>query len=58
MIATSLLLPYEIYELIHRPTIWKVGGITINILIVIYLARLLRRRVQRERAKELAAARE
>ena len=58
VIATSLLLPYEIYELIHRPTIWKVGGITINILIVIYLARLLRRRVKREHAKKLAAARE
>ncbi len=58
VIATSLLLPYEIYELIHRPTIWKVGGIAVNIVIVIYLARLLRHRVLRERAKELAAARE
>jgi uncharacterized membrane protein (DUF2068 family) len=58
VIATSLLLPYEIYELIHRPTIWKVGGITINILIVLYLARLLRRRLQRERAEKVAAARE
>ncbi len=58
VIATSLLLPYEIYELIHRPTIWKVGGIAVNILIVIYLARLLRRRVLREREQELAAARE
>jgi uncharacterized membrane protein (DUF2068 family) len=58
VIATSLLLPYEIYELIHRPTIWKVGGIAINIVIVIYLARLLRHRVKREHAKKLAAARE
>ena len=58
VIATSLLLPYELYELIHRPTIWKVGGIAINILIVVYLARLLRRRVKREHAKTLAVARE
>ncbi len=58
VIATSVLLPYEIYELIHRPTIWKVGGITINILIVAYLARLLRRRIKAEHAKERGAARE
>jgi uncharacterized membrane protein (DUF2068 family) len=56
VIATSVLLPYEIYELIHRPTVWKAGGIAINILIVIYLARLLRRRVKREHAEELATA--
>ncbi len=58
VIATSILLPYEIYELIHRPTIWKVGGIAINILIVVYLARMLRHRVLRERALKADAARE
>lgn len=49
VIATSILLPYEIYELIHHPTVWKVGGITINIVIVLYLARHLRRRIKGER---------
>jgi uncharacterized membrane protein (DUF2068 family) len=58
VIATSLLLPYEIYELWHRPTVWKFGGIAINILIVLYLARLLRRRILAERARKHEAARE
>jgi uncharacterized membrane protein (DUF2068 family) len=46
VIATSLLLPFEIYELVHRPTVWKAGGIVVNVAIVVYLASLLRRRVR------------
>ena len=48
--VTTLLIPLEVYELVRSPSIWKAGGITINILIVGYLARLLRRRLVRERA--------
>ncbi len=44
VIATSLLIPFELYELARRPTLWKAGGILVNVLIVIYLAWLLRRR--------------
>jgi len=46
VIATSLLLPVEIYELVRRPTVWKAGGIVVNIAIVVYLAHLLRRRLR------------
>jgi uncharacterized membrane protein (DUF2068 family) len=46
VIATSLLLPFELYELVHRPSIWKAAGIVVNLGIVAYLAYLLRRRVR------------
>ena len=49
VIVTSLLIPFEAYELLHRPSIWKAAGITVNILIVAYLARLLRRRISHSR---------
>jgi uncharacterized membrane protein (DUF2068 family) len=41
--VTSLLIPFELYELAHRPSVWKASGIGVNVVIVIYLARLLRR---------------
>ena len=46
MIATSLLLPFEVYELVRRPSFWKAAGIVANVAIVVYLAYLLRRRVR------------
>jgi uncharacterized membrane protein (DUF2068 family) len=52
VIATSLLVPLELYELVHRPSGWKAGGIIVNVAIVIYLTRLLRRRVSRSRPLE------
>jgi uncharacterized membrane protein (DUF2068 family) len=45
VIATSLLIPFELYELVLHPTVWKAGGILVNVLIVLYLARSLRRRL-------------
>jgi uncharacterized membrane protein (DUF2068 family) len=45
MIATSLFIPFEIYELAVHPTLWKAAGIVVNVVIVVYLARALRRRV-------------
>jgi uncharacterized membrane protein (DUF2068 family) len=44
VIATSLLIPFELYELVHRPSVWKAGGIVVNVAIVGYLAQLLRHR--------------
>ncbi len=44
--ATALLIPWELYELVRNPTVWKAGGLALNVLIVIYLAHLLRRRVR------------
>jgi uncharacterized membrane protein (DUF2068 family) len=43
--ATSLLIPFELYDLAIHPTLWKAGGILVNVLIVIYLAFALRRRL-------------
>jgi len=49
VIVTSLLIPFEIYELAHHPTLWKAGGIAINLAIVAYLAHLLRQRLREYR---------
>lgn len=45
VIATTLLIPFELYELARHPTLFKAGGILVNVLIVIYLAWALRRRL-------------
>jgi uncharacterized membrane protein (DUF2068 family) len=49
VIATSLLIPVEIYELVRRPSPWKAGGIAVNVAIVAYLAYVLRRRLREAR---------
>ena len=46
VIATSLLVPLELYELARKPTLLKAVGIAVNVAIVIYLARALRRRLK------------
>jgi uncharacterized membrane protein (DUF2068 family) len=46
VIATSLLVPLEIYELVRKPSLLKAGGIVVNVLIVLYLARRLRKRLE------------
>ena len=46
MIATALLLPLELYELIHKPSGLKAAGIAVNALIVAYLAHRLRSRLR------------
>jgi uncharacterized membrane protein (DUF2068 family) len=43
IVATSLLVPLEIYELAHHATLLKIGGLVVNLLIVAYLIRVLRR---------------
>ena len=50
VISTSLLLPYELYELVHRPTVLKAAGIAVNVAIVVYLVLTLRRRLRRRTA--------
>ena len=45
VIATSLLIPLEVYELVRKPSLLKAAGIVVNVLIVIYLAIRVRRRV-------------
>jgi uncharacterized membrane protein (DUF2068 family) len=45
VIATSLLIPFELYELARNPTLWKAGGVLVNVAIVVYLGLALRRRL-------------
>lgn len=58
VIATSLLIPFELYELVHRLSVWKAAGIVVNLVIVAYLAYLLRRRVRSPRMLEPKTASE
>jgi uncharacterized membrane protein (DUF2068 family) len=61
-IATTVLLPLEIYEIIHRNTVLKVIGFLINVAVVVYL--LLAKRLfglrgggaadERERARDMS----
>jgi uncharacterized membrane protein (DUF2068 family) len=46
VIATSLLVPLELYELARHPSVWKASGILVNVAIVAYLTYLLRRRLK------------
>ena len=45
VIATSLLIPVELYELVRKPTLLKAVGTAVNVAIVAYLATRLRRRL-------------
>ena len=46
VIATSLLVPLELYELVRHPSWLKAVGIAVNVAIVIYLYRVVRRRAR------------
>ena len=47
VVATSLLVPVELYELVRHPSWLKAAGIAVNIAIVVYLYRVVRRKGQR-----------
>jgi len=38
VIATGFLIPYEIYEVVNRVTLLRVGGLALNVVVVVYLA--------------------
>jgi uncharacterized membrane protein (DUF2068 family) len=38
VVATGFLIPYEVYEVFHRVTLLKAGGLALNVVIVVYLA--------------------
>ena len=38
VIATGILIPYEAYEVVIRPTLFKVGALLLNLAVVGYLA--------------------
>jgi uncharacterized membrane protein (DUF2068 family) len=51
VVATSLLIPFEVYELVRHPSVLKAAGIAVNVAIVVYLAHLLRRRLSARAAQ-------
>jgi uncharacterized membrane protein (DUF2068 family) len=44
VVATSLLVPLEVYELAKKPSMLKAGGLVVNVLVVLYLLRVVRRK--------------
>lgn len=44
VVATSLLVPFELYELVQKPSVLKAAGLVVNVLIVAYLVRVVRGR--------------
>jgi uncharacterized membrane protein (DUF2068 family) len=47
--ATTIFLPWEIYEIVRRPDRIRVGVLVANLAVLAYLSWSLRRRLQRER---------
>jgi len=50
VVSTSLLLPFELYEVIERVSMLRVGVLLLNLIIVFYLISQLRRHTLRSRA--------
>jgi uncharacterized membrane protein (DUF2068 family) len=44
VVATSLLVPLELYELLRHTSLLKAVGLAVNVLIVLYLIRIVRRK--------------
>jgi len=47
VISTSLFLPFELYELMERVTVLRIGVLLLNLAIVVYLIRQLRQHTLR-----------
>jgi uncharacterized membrane protein (DUF2068 family) len=50
VISTSLLLPFELYEVIDRVSMLRVGVLMLNLVIVLYLVVQLKHHTLRSRA--------
>ena len=50
VVSTSLLLPFELYEVIEQVSILRVGVLLVNLIIVLYLVSQLKRHTLRSRA--------
>lgn len=51
VVSTSLLLPFELYEVIEQVSILRVGVLLLNLVIVLYLISQLRRHTLRSQAR-------
>jgi len=49
VVSTSLLLPFELYEVIDQVSILRVGVLLLNLIIVLYLISQLKRHTLRSR---------
>jgi uncharacterized membrane protein (DUF2068 family) len=49
VVSTSLLLPLELYEVIERVSMLRVGVLLLNLIIVLYLVSQLKRHTLRSR---------
>jgi uncharacterized membrane protein (DUF2068 family) len=49
VVSTSLLLPFELYEVIEQVSILRIGVLLLNLVIVAYLVSQLRRHTLRAR---------
>ena len=38
VLATGFLIPYEVWEVVHKVTLFRVGGLVLNVAVVVYLA--------------------
>ncbi len=56
VIMTSLLIPFEIYELMHQPRISVAVVLALNLVVVGYLIRRLRQRRQQQQQTQCATA--
>ncbi len=46
VIATAAFVPLDVWELVHRPSLLKAGGLVVNLLVVAYLIVMIRRRAR------------
>ena len=49
VVSTSLLLPFELYEVIEQVSMLRIGVLLLNLVIVLYLVSQLRRHTLRSR---------
>ena len=49
VVSTSLLIPFELYEIFEQVSILRVGVLILNVIIVLYLIRQLKRHTLRSR---------
>jgi uncharacterized membrane protein (DUF2068 family) len=54
-VLTALALPWEIYELIKRPSAFRVGLLLLNVVVLVYLIWFLRSERRKQAAEPVAA---
>lgn len=55
LIITASFLPWEVFEVIHKITLFRSSLLLINVLVLIYLAKIVTQRVTAQRARRQAS---